>query len=49
MNLGDQGRQGGPADDSLARPDQLRAQVEENLRALDRDHLDVVNLRQLIQ
>jgi aryl-alcohol dehydrogenase-like predicted oxidoreductase len=39
----------GPADDGLARPDQLRAQVEENLRALGRDHLDVVNLRQLIQ
>ncbi len=30
----------------LARPDQLRAQVEENLRDLGRDHLDVVNLRQ---
>jgi pyridoxine 4-dehydrogenase len=28
-----------------ARPDQLRGQVEENLRQLDRDHLDVVNLR----
>ncbi|NYJ02455.1 aryl-alcohol dehydrogenase-like predicted oxidoreductase [Nocardioides thalensis] len=28
-----------------ARPDQLRAQVEENLRHLGRDHLDVVNLR----
>lgn len=28
-----------------ARPDQLRAQVEENLRQLGRDHLDVVNLR----
>ncbi|MEV4538684.1 aldo/keto reductase [Asanoa sp. NPDC049518] len=31
---------------SLARPDQLRGQVEENLRQLGRDHLDVVNLRQ---
>jgi pyridoxine 4-dehydrogenase len=30
----------------MARPDQLRAQVEENLRQLGRDHLDVVNLRQ---
>jgi pyridoxine 4-dehydrogenase len=30
----------------LARPEQLRAQVEENLRHLGRDHLDVVNLRQ---
>lgn len=30
----------------LVRPDQLRDQVEENLRALGRDHLDVVNLRQ---
>ncbi|MFI2487564.1 oxidoreductase [Promicromonospora kroppenstedtii] len=29
----------------MARPDQLRAQVEENLRQLGRDHLDVVNLR----
>ncbi|MFE9764479.1 oxidoreductase [Streptomyces sp. NPDC005808] len=28
-----------------AAPDQLRAQVEENLRQLGRDHLDVVNLR----
>ncbi|GGZ09218.1 oxidoreductase [Streptomyces nitrosporeus] len=27
------------------RPDQLRGQVEENLRQLGRDHLDVVNLR----
>ncbi|MEV7386097.1 MULTISPECIES: aldo/keto reductase [unclassified Streptomyces] len=27
------------------RPDQLRGQVEENLRRLGRDHLDVVNLR----
>jgi pyridoxine 4-dehydrogenase len=30
----------------LVRPEQLRAQVEENLRDLGRDHLDVVNLRQ---
>src|SRR4051794_32258942 len=30
----------------LVRPDQLRRQVEENLRTLGRDHLDVVNLRQ---
>ncbi|MFC0003566.1 aldo/keto reductase [Micromonospora siamensis] len=30
----------------LCRPDQLRGQVEENLRQLGRDHLDVVNLRQ---
>lgn len=28
-----------------ARPDQLRGQVEENLRQLGRDHMDVVNLR----
>ncbi|MFF3541652.1 oxidoreductase [Streptomyces platensis] len=28
-----------------ARPDQLRGQVEANLRQLGRDHLDVVNLR----
>ena len=31
----------------MARPDQLRGQVEENLRQLGRDHLDVVNLRLL--
>ena len=30
----------------LACPDQLRGQVEENLRQLGRDHLDLVNLRQ---
>lgn len=30
---------------SLATPQQLRGQVEENLRQLGRDHLDVVNLR----
>jgi pyridoxine 4-dehydrogenase len=29
----------------MATPDQLRGQVEENLRQLGRDHLDVVNLR----
>ncbi|SDF30942.1 Predicted oxidoreductase [Lentzea fradiae] len=29
----------------FARPEQLRGQVEENLRQLGRDHLDVVNLR----
>ncbi|MEU5592757.1 oxidoreductase [Streptomyces sp. NPDC020298] len=29
----------------MARPDQLRGHVEENLRQLGRDHLDVVNLR----
>jgi len=32
-----------------ARPDQLRGQVEENLRQLGRDHLDVVNLRRRSQ
>ena len=32
---------------AMARPDQLRGQVEENLRQLGRDHLDVVNLRRL--
>jgi pyridoxine 4-dehydrogenase len=30
---------------ALARPEQLRGHVEENLRQLGRDHLDVVNLR----
>ncbi|KQV15657.1 MULTISPECIES: aldo/keto reductase [unclassified Kitasatospora] len=37
----------GPSGDWLdwPRPDQLRGQVEENLRQLGRDHLDVVNLR----
>jgi aryl-alcohol dehydrogenase-like predicted oxidoreductase len=30
---------------AYARPEQLRGQVEENLRQLGRDHLDVVNLR----
>jgi aryl-alcohol dehydrogenase-like predicted oxidoreductase len=39
----------GPAGDWLphARPEQLRGQVEENLRQLGRDHLDLVNLRVL--
>jgi pyridoxine 4-dehydrogenase len=36
----------GPTADGLARPDQLRGLVEENLRGLGRDCLDVVNLRQ---
>jgi aryl-alcohol dehydrogenase-like predicted oxidoreductase len=31
----------------MARPDQLRGQVEENLRQLGRDQLDLVNLRTL--
>jgi aryl-alcohol dehydrogenase-like predicted oxidoreductase len=31
----------------MARPDQLRGQVEENLRQLGLDHLDLVNLRTL--
>ncbi len=31
----------------MARPDQLRGQVEENLRQLGRNHLDVVNLRRI--
>ncbi|MEV7405257.1 aldo/keto reductase [Streptomyces sp. NPDC091267] len=37
----------GPSGDwqEWARPEQLRGQVEENLRQLGRDHLDVVNLR----
>jgi aryl-alcohol dehydrogenase-like predicted oxidoreductase len=45
----------GPARDAsgnwatAARPDQLRGQVEENLRQLGRDHLDVVNLRRMGQ
>ncbi|MFJ1757187.1 aldo/keto reductase [Kitasatospora sp. NPDC088134] len=30
---------------TMARPEELRGQVEENLRQLGRDHLDVVNLR----
>ena len=32
----------------MARPDQLRGQVEENLRQLGRDHFDLVNLRTLL-
>jgi aryl-alcohol dehydrogenase-like predicted oxidoreductase len=32
---------------TTARPDQLRGQVEENLRQLGRDHLDLVNLRMM--
>ncbi|HEX4255512.1 MAG TPA: aldo/keto reductase [Streptosporangiaceae bacterium] len=32
-----------------ATPDQLRGQVEENLRQLGRDHLDLVNLRRMGQ
>jgi aryl-alcohol dehydrogenase-like predicted oxidoreductase len=32
-----------------ATPEQLRGQVEENLRQLGRDHLDVVNLRRMRQ
>lgn len=31
--------------EQMARPEELRAQVEENIRQLGRDHLDVVNLR----
>jgi pyridoxine 4-dehydrogenase len=31
----------------MARPDQLRGQVEENLRQIGRDHFDLVNLRTL--
>ncbi|WP_326725340.1 aldo/keto reductase [Streptomyces sp. NBC_00243] len=34
---------------TAARPDQLRGQVEENLRQLGRDHLDVVYLRRMRQ
>jgi pyridoxine 4-dehydrogenase len=36
----------GPTKNGLARPDQLRSEVEANLRALGRDHLDLVYLRQ---
>jgi len=36
----------GPSADGLARPDQLRGLVEDNLRQLGRDHLDLVYLRQ---
>ncbi|MEV6791682.1 oxidoreductase [Streptomyces sp. NPDC051320] len=35
--------------DTAARPDELRGQVEENLRQLGRDHLDLVNLRRMRQ
>jgi pyridoxine 4-dehydrogenase len=34
---------------AAATPEQLRGQVEENLRQLGRDHLDVVNLRRMRQ
>ncbi|MDF3301312.1 aldo/keto reductase [Streptomyces tropicalis] len=34
---------------TAARPEDLRGQVEENLRQLGRDHLDVVNLRRMRQ
>ena len=37
----------GPTEHGLARPDELRGQVETNMRQLGRDHLDVVNLRQI--
>jgi pyridoxine 4-dehydrogenase len=33
--------------EGMARPEHLRGQVEENLRQLGRDHLDVVNLRRI--
>jgi aryl-alcohol dehydrogenase-like predicted oxidoreductase len=36
----------GPTDDGLAPPDRLRGLVEENLRQLGRDQLDLVYLRQ---
>ncbi|MFF7402983.1 MULTISPECIES: oxidoreductase [Streptomyces] len=39
------GRDAGGEWQPMARPDQLRGQVEENLRQLGRDQLDVVNLR----
>ncbi len=41
----------GPSGEWLpaATPEQLRGQVEENLRQLGRDHLDVVNLRRMGQ
>src|SRR6202451_4794803 len=41
------GRDPGGNWQGMARPDQLRGQVEENLRQLGRDHLDLVNLRTL--
>ena len=40
-------RDAGGAWQGMAAPDQLRGQVEENLRHLGRDHLDLVNLRTL--
>ncbi len=36
----------GPTTEGMAKPDQLRGLVEENLRDLGRDHLDLVYLRQ---
>jgi pyridoxine 4-dehydrogenase len=36
----------GPTENGLARPDRMRGLVEANLRALGRDHLDLVYLRQ---
>jgi aryl-alcohol dehydrogenase-like predicted oxidoreductase len=36
----------GPTEDGLARPDQLRGLVEDDLRQLGREHLDLVYLRQ---
>jgi pyridoxine 4-dehydrogenase len=39
------GRDSGGNWQGMARPDQLRGQVEENIRQLGRDYLDVVNLR----
>ena len=36
----------GPTNEGMARPEQLRDLVEEDLRRLGREHLDVVNLRQ---
>jgi pyridoxine 4-dehydrogenase len=39
------GRDASGESQPAARPGQLRGQVEENLRQLGRDHLDVVNLR----
>jgi pyridoxine 4-dehydrogenase len=41
------GRDPGGSWQGMASPDQLRGQVEENLRQLGRDHLDVVNLRRI--
>jgi aryl-alcohol dehydrogenase-like predicted oxidoreductase len=36
----------GPGAAGMVRPEELRGQVEQNLRELGRDHLDVVYLRQ---